>query len=133
MDNSPDQDADADVENKGEAAKREDTQQQQQLYSPVQEKQAEEGTDNEVAFQTKGEGEISEHSQLGERTEDEHNKYHTQTAELSGDTQNETQKEEISMQHVDETAAVEHQKPKVIDFFLSTWRKEDTKGWFGSG
>ncbi|KAA8536585.1 hypothetical protein F0562_029063 [Nyssa sinensis] len=120
MDNSLDQDADADSEEKGEEVKLEAT---EQLYSPLQEKQGddeedeeeEEEEENEMEIQTKGGGEISEHSQLGDRAGEEHNRqYQTQTVESGGDIQIDTLKEEISMQPVDGTTAVEQQKPKEL-------------------
>ncbi|XP_059653579.1 uncharacterized protein LOC132300495 isoform X2 [Cornus florida] len=108
MDNSLGPDADADSEGKGEEVKMETT---EQLYSPLQDKQ-----EIEMEIQTKGEGEISEHSQLGDRSGEEHDRqYQTQTPESGGYIQTSNQKEEILLQHDEKTVAIEPQKEKLSE------------------
>lgn len=82
-------------------------------YSPFQEKQQEEKENNDISFQTNGEGDT------GERSGEKNNRQFQTQMESGSDIQNDTQKEEISMQREDENAAVEHHKPKVIDFFTA--------------
>ncbi|GMP39405.1 hypothetical protein CsSME_00010251 [Camellia sinensis var. sinensis] len=114
MDNSPGPDADADLEEKVEEVKLEDT---KQLYSPIQEKQEEEEKGNEMDMQTKGGVEMSGRSQPGERSGEEHSRdYPTHMVESGGDMQQQVdaQTEETSMQHELETVAVEQQKLKEL-------------------
>ncbi|CAK9147344.1 unnamed protein product [Ilex paraguariensis] len=107
MENSADRDTDADLEEKGEEVRSEDTD------IPLQEKQ-EEDKENRITFQTKGGSEISEYSQLDDRSKEEHNMlYQTQRVELIGHIRNDTRKEEISLHHEDESAAMERKRAKV--------------------
>lgn len=109
MDNSQDQDVDADLEDKGEEVKLEGS---KQPYSNSQDKQMEQ-MENEMPLNTKEEGEISEHSQLGGRSGEEHSQdYEAQMVESGDDDIQNNANKEISMRHGDEIAAVEHHKPK---------------------
>ncbi|KAL6964448.1 hypothetical protein U1Q18_035500 [Sarracenia purpurea var. burkii] len=108
-DNSPGSDADADLEEKREEVKLEDT---EQPYSPIREKREEE-KGSEMEIQTKEGIEISGHSQPGERSGEEHSRdYPTNTVEFGGNMQADTRIEETLMHHEDETAAIEQKKPK---------------------
>lgn len=101
MDNSQEEDVDADMEDKGEEVKMEYA---EQPYSPFQEKhEEEEEEDNNITFQTKEEREI------GDRSVE---------MESDNDIQNDPQ-EETSMHHEDEKTAAQLHRPKVIDFITS--------------
>lgn len=99
MDNSQEEDVDADMEDKGEEVKMEYA---EQPYSPFQEKHEEE-EDNNITFQTKEEREI------GDRSVE---------MESDNDIQNDP-REETSMHHEDEKTAAQLHRPKVIDFITS--------------
>lgn len=102
VDNSQNQDADAEMEDRGEEVKMERVVQ----YSPFQEKQQEKRENNDLSFQTNGEGDT------GERSGEKNSRQFETQMESGSDIQNDTQKEEISMQREDENGAVEHLKPK---------------------
>ncbi|XP_057494436.1 uncharacterized protein LOC130779699 [Actinidia eriantha] len=110
MDNSPGPDVNADLEEKREEVKLEDT---AQPYSPIQEKQEEE-KGSEMEIQTKGGVEISGQSQPSERSGKENSREYPAGTGESGDMQVGAQIEETSMQHDDKTAAIEQLKAKEL-------------------
>ncbi|KAL3515716.1 hypothetical protein ACH5RR_022618 [Cinchona calisaya] len=110
MENSPQQLADADLEEKGEEMKLRDIENisRQQEVKPEDEKQ------NMVTDEGE-EGEIFEQSQLDQRSKDEHNAQKRPSNLESGDNlSNKSSREETPLQREDEAAAIEQRKTKEL-------------------
>ncbi|XP_024968352.1 bromodomain-containing factor 1 [Cynara cardunculus var. scolymus] len=101
-DNSQNQDADAEMEDKGEEVKLE-----KEIHNSYQSKQQAE-KEKETPCQTNKESAIAEQSQLPGKSGG------VQMAEAGDATKDDANNEEQLMQHEDETAVVEHQKPKEL-------------------
>ncbi|CDO97612.1 unnamed protein product [Coffea canephora] len=109
MDNSQEQVADADLEEKGDEMKLQDT----ENISQQQEDKPEDDKENLLTDEGKEEGEICE--QLDQRSKDEHDaQNHPPNLESGDDLSNKASREKTPLQHEDNTAAIEQRKTKEL-------------------